>query len=324
MTGGTGKKQLGRVRLAMRLLTAVLAVLGLALPGRLAGQGDLAREIAAEVARYVEAVNSGDARRVADLYARRPGVSSAGDGEITRGWPEVLALVSDFMGSLGSVTMTVDSLAVSPVGTGGAVAVFKYRWAGVRDRDTTVYEGAMTLVYERTPQGWRVVHDHTSTLRPRGPARVGVRQPAGPIGPTERCVVERIVDGDTLVCAGGVRVRLIGIDTPELSQRPYGDQARRALERLVPAGSAVELERDVELADRYGRRLAYVWRDGMLVNWRMLRDGWALLLTYPPNVRYVESFEEALRQARQEGRGLWAVDGFSCPPFDRRRGVCDF
>ncbi|GBD32622.1 hypothetical protein HRbin33_01594 [bacterium HR33] len=151
----------------------LLGLLSLALPARLAAQSGLREEISAEVARYVEAVNSGDARRVADLYARRPGVSSAGDGEITRGWSEILSLLRDFMGALGSVTMTAESLAVSPVGAGGAVAVFKYRWVGLQGGDTAAYQGAMTLVYERTPQGWRVVHDHTSSLRPRPLGRAG-------------------------------------------------------------------------------------------------------------------------------------------------------
>ncbi len=305
------------------LAVSVAGALSLASAERLFGQSDLSREIAAEVKRYVEAVNSGDERRVADLYARRPGVSSAGDGEITRGWSEILVLLRDFMGSLGSVTMTTDSLSVSPVGSGGAVAVFKYRWVAVGGRDTTIYDGAMTLVYERTPQGWRVVHDHTSTLRLRPRARVGRAYPPGPIGPTERCLVERIVDGDTFTCGEGVRVRLIGIDTPELSQRPYGGQARRALEKLLPPGAQVQLERDVEPVDRYGRLLAYVWRDSILVNWEMLRAGWAVLLTYPPNVRYVEAFQEAQRAAREERRGLWETDAFSCLPVDRRRGKCD-
>ncbi len=311
--------------LAQSVVRAISAVgaLALVLPEELASQSGLSREIAAEVTRYVEAVNSGDARRVADLYLRRPGVTSAGDGEITRGWSEIATLLRDFMGALGSVTMTTDSLSVSPVGSDGAVAVFKYRWVAVRDRDTTTYDGAMTLVYERTPQGWRVVHDHTSTLLPLLRETVGPAYPPDPVGPTRRCVVQRIVDGDTFTCAGGVRVRLIGIDTPELSQRPYGDQARRALEELLPVGSEVQLERDVEPVDRYGRRLAYVWRDSVLVNWEMLRAGWAVLLTYPPNVRYVEAFQEAQRAAREERRGLWETDAFSCLPIDRRRGVCN-
>ena len=146
---------------------------------------------------------------------------------------------------------------------------------------------------------------------------------SGPVRPTAVCVVARIVDGDTFQCVGGPRVRLIGVDAPELSQRPYGLLAFEALAGLMPAGSRVELERDVEPTDRYGRRLAYVWRDTVLINWAMVRNGWAVLLTYPPNVQYVERFEEAQRAARVEGGGLWAMGGFDCRPSDRRRGRCD-
>jgi micrococcal nuclease len=147
--------------------------------------------------------------------------------------------------------------------------------------------------------------------------------PSRPIRATESCAVQRIVDGDTLVCQGGLRVRLIGIDTPELSQAPFGEQARGALARLAPVGSTVLLERDVELTDRYGRRLAYVWRDGLLVNWQMVSDGWAVLLTYPPNVQYVEPLQEAHRRARHDQAGLWAAGGFTCAPVDRRRRRCE-
>jgi len=113
------------------------------------------------------------------------------------------------------------------------------------------------------------------------------------------------------------------MDTPELSQSPFGVQAGSALAAFIPRGSDVQLEQDVEARDRYGRLLAYVWLDGTLVNWRMVREGWAVLLTYPPNVQYVEWLTDAEHRAREEGRGLWAAGGFDCRPVDRRRGRCD-
>lgn len=220
--------------------------------------------------------------------------------------------------------MSADSIAVTPIGEGAAVALLVYRWTGVQGRDTTRSVGAMTLVYERTPQGWRVAHDHTST-RPAAAGRPGSTELAlaRPMGETEPCEVQRIIDGDTFVCADGARVRLIGIDTPELSQAPFGERAGRALAELMPVGSTVLLERDVELNDRFNRRLAYVWRNGVFVNREMLGRGWAILLTFPPNVRYVEQFQDAQRRAREAQLGLWATGGFECPPADRRAGRCD-
>jgi len=147
--------------------------------------------------------------------------------------------------------------------------------------------------------------------------------PPAPVRGTTTCTIQRIVDGDTFECDEVGRVRLIGMDTPELSQEPYGTLAADALAALAPVGSPVELERDVELRDRYGRMLAYVWIDGLQVNWALVRQGWAVLLTYPPNVQYVDWYTDAQRRAREDGVGLWAVGGFECLPIDRRRGRCD-
>ncbi|MFI5210962.1 MAG: thermonuclease family protein, partial [Gemmatimonadales bacterium] len=62
--------------------------------------------------------------------------------------------------------------------------------------------------------------------------------------------------------------------------------------------------------------------DTVLVNERMVADGWALLFTVPPDVRYVDRLTSAESAARREKRGLWATGGFSCPPADYRRKAC--
>ncbi len=146
--------------------------------------------------------------------------------------------------------------------------------------------------------------------------------PPAPAGATLPCRVTRIVDGDTIECEELGRVRLIGMDTPELSQAPYGRRATQALADLLPDDRRVQLELDVERRDRYGRLLAYVWADGAMINWQLVRQGWALVLTYPPNVAYVEWFTSAQRRAREDEVGLWATPAFDCPPIDRRRGRC--
>jgi micrococcal nuclease len=137
------------------------------------------------------------------------------------------------------------------------------------------------------------------------------------------CVVARIVDGDTLVCAGGERVRLLLIDAPELSQAPFGAAARRALEALAPPGTWLGVEHDVRPIDRYGRTLAYLWlADGRMVNEELLRAGVALVAVYPPNVRHVERLRAAVAEARAAGAGLWATTAFECGPADHRAGRC--
>ena len=126
--------------------------------------------------------------------------------------------------------------------------------------------------------------------------------------------VTRVVDGDTVrVRIAGVDepVRLIGIDTPETHGRGglrecFGGEAARRLSELLPAGSEVRLERDVEARDRYGRLLAYVYRaDGLFVNLALAEEGYATTLTYPPNVAHADEFAAAVRSAREAQRGLW-------------------
>jgi len=136
------------------------------------------------------------------------------------------------------------------------------------------------------------------------------------------CVVLRVADGDTFTCGDGRRVRLIGIDSPEWNQRPFGSRAQQALLSMLPTGSQVQLEHDVSLTDQYGRLLAYVWVGSTLVNEAMVRDGWAMLYTVPPDVKYAERFRKAQNEARTRGAGLWAQNGFACLPKDFRKRTC--
>jgi micrococcal nuclease len=131
-------------------------------------------------------------------------------------------------------------------------------------------------------------------------------------GGTESARVQRVVDGDTVVLAGGERVRYIGIDTPE-SVKPgtpvqcFAEAASHANERLVD-GERVRLRFDAERRDRYGRLLAYVYRvrDGLFVNAELVRRGYATTLTIAPNVAHAAEFRRLARNARRQGRGLWS------------------
>jgi micrococcal nuclease len=138
----------------------------------------------------------------------------------------------------------------------------------------------------------------------------------------DSCTVMHVSDGDSFRCSDGRRVRLTGIDSPEFQQQPFGAQARKALSALLPVGTIVRLERDAAPNDQYGRVLAYVWAGSALVNEAMLRDGWALLYTVPPNVKYVDRLEHAQKEARARSAGLWGEPGFDCRPSDFRRNRC--
>lgn len=149
----------------------------------------------------------------------------------------------------------------------------------------------------------------------------------GPDGAPRRlvgtCVVERVVDGDTLVCRGGVRVRLLLVDAPEMEQSGFGLRARLALAELLAPGDSAAVEVDVRERDRYGRLLAHLHTiTGEWVNRELVRRGYAVPLVYPPNVRYVEIVRTAAGRARSEGRGLWQRGAFECLPVDFRAGRC--
>ena len=284
-------------------------------------------QIRAEVRRYVAAINRGDAAAVAALYLDDSRTSTADDGKIHRGWKNIAGILGEILTRPGVVRMNVDSVLVRQLGNDAAIAVASYEWWQSWRREVPPVRGAITLVYARTRQGWRVVHDHTSTLETEPFGSLRRILDSGPTAPRREtilsCLVTRIIDGDGIECEGTGRVRLIGIDTPELDQDPYGRQAAAALASFVRVGSTVRLEQDVEPRDRYGRLLAYVWVDSTLVNWRMVREGWAVLLTYQPNVQYVDWLIEAERKAREERRALWATGGFECRPADHRRRECE-
>ncbi len=130
------------------------------------------------------------------------------------------------------------------------------------------------------------------------------------LGGEPNAVVARVVDGDTIVVTtGGIEenVRLMGIDTPE-TVKPgtpvecFGKAASAHTAELLPEGTAVVLERDVEARDRYDRLLAYMHRaeDGLFVNMALVEGGFGQAAPYPPNVAYRADFAAAGRRARAD------------------------
>ena len=139
-------------------------------------------------------------------------------------------------------------------------------------------------------------------------------------------VVERVVDGDTIIARIGDRsetVRLIGVDTPEsvAPTRPvqcFGKEASLFLEAMLPGGTEITLVRDVEARDIYDRLLGYVVRslDGLFVNLELIAGGYADVLNYPPNDHYADVLDRAQTEAVASGRGLWSVCGGPDVPLD--------
>lgn len=135
-----------------------------------------------------------------------------------------------------------------------------------------------------------------------------------------------VIDGDTLKLTNGKKVRLIGIDCPEsgYNQKLYRDAKRTGedIQTILELGRRakeftattvddkdVRLEFDAQPRDKYGRLLAYVFIQNngteLFLNSYLVEQGYANLMTIPPNVKYADLFKELYRQARKNNRGLW-------------------
>jgi micrococcal nuclease len=125
--------------------------------------------------------------------------------------------------------------------------------------------------------------------------------------------VTRVVDGDTAILASIGRVRLIGVDTPEVHGRRecFGAQASAFAERMLE-GKPVRYEVGAQVRDRYGRALVYLWlSDGRLFNELLIDGGFARPLAIAPNVRFAGRFARRAEDVRASGRGLWSQK--TCP-----------
>ncbi len=117
------------------------------------------------------------------------------------------------------------------------------------------------------------------------------------------------------------RIRLIGIDAPEMGQEPWGQRSREHLRAMLKAdGWNVFLETDVVPYDKYNRMLVYLWDDKKTtINEQMLSDGYAVLFTIQPNSKYADRFKNAQRAARERRLGIWGAEGLKERPLDYKK-----
>jgi micrococcal nuclease len=122
-------------------------------------------------------------------------------------------------------------------------------------------------------------------------------------------IVRRVSDGDTIELVSGMKVRLLGINAPELGQ-PFALEATTKLRELI-GDKKIKLESDVTDKDQYGRLLRYIFVDGLFVNRELLREGYAHLYIIPPNVKYASELRSAEEEARNAERGIWLPSKFA-------------
>jgi len=142
-----------------------------------------------------------------------------------------------------------------------------------------------------------------------GQTRSGNERPA-------QAVVAEVIDGDTIELVSGERVRYLGINAPEVrvkrgsrwaaQPQPYGKEAT-AFNRKLVQGKEVQLEYDTEIEDDYGRLLAYVRIDSVLVNEELVKEGLALVDVRMPNVKYQKDLLRSQKKAKTQEIGIWAA-----------------
>lgn len=136
-------------------------------------------------------------------------------------------------------------------------------------------------------------------------------------------IVESVHDGDTLRAhvtqpndvvtdTGSTRIRLLGIDTPEISPdlECWGSQATAMLEELAPTGATIWVSPDIEVRDQYDRHLLYLWTaDGTFINAELVAQGAARVEVYAPNDLYEPLLRSLEADAQSAGVGRWGACG---------------
>lgn len=141
--------------------------------------------------------------------------------------------------------------------------------------------------------------------------------------------VVRVIDGDTfkgIIDTDTFYIRLIGVDCPESKKNiktckdakesnidiktiiNMGKLAKRFTEKYIKEDSIILLEYDVQKRDKYGRILGYIWlNDTLMFNDFLIKEGYAQLMTFPPNLKYHKKFLKSLKLAREQEKGLWST-----------------
>ncbi|MDH5446821.1 MAG: thermonuclease family protein [Gammaproteobacteria bacterium] len=148
-------------------------------------------------------------------------------------------------------------------------------------------------------------------------------QPCGLDKADEQVQVRHVHDGDTLWLADGRKLRIIGVNTPELARddkpaEPLAKQARDSLRSLIGNNTRLQLRYGQEKHDRYDRLLAHVFlSNGQNISQWLLEQGLAYSLTVPPNTWQFDCYQQAEQKARQRNKGLWSKQYSRVLPADR-------
>lgn len=138
--------------------------------------------------------------------------------------------------------------------------------------------------------------------------------------------VAYVYDGDTIKLENGEKIRLLGIDTPEVASHyqkatPGGNAAKKWLTKRLD-GADVYLEYDQQQRDKYKRLLAHVFlENGEHINATLVKEGLAIVNLFPPNLRYKDELLVAQQMAQQQQLGMWAMKRYQLTPVEKIRKV---
>ena len=149
----------------MRIIAFVSVLSATAVAAGVAQQpADSTAEVRTFVHQYIEAINRADAAGLMDLYARVPGVSSADNTDVTRGWDAIRNDAASLAQS--HYRMELDTVDVQPLGSGYALAVAKATYSFGTPQGSLRVRGVLTLVLQKIGNAWKVIHDHSSSQNP--------------------------------------------------------------------------------------------------------------------------------------------------------------
>jgi micrococcal nuclease len=127
--------------------------------------------------------------------------------------------------------------------------------------------------------------------------------------------VKKVYDGDTITLKGGLKVRLLGINTPEIESRhrqgePGGIAAKNWLKKQLH-NQKIRLEKGRTKQDKYGRVLAHLFtKEGRHLNLELVKEGLATVNIHPPNLNYSTALLNAQKEAERDRRGIWALTAY--------------
>jgi uncharacterized protein (TIGR02246 family) len=131
--------------------------------GQASSPASMRSEIQQTVRAYVDAMNKGDFASYAEMYSRQPGVTSVGDGKITRGWDQIRQDIDGHLSMAGKFSVGLGSIDVTLLGLNYAMALTKYNiTVGSAGGEQVQRAGAMTLLFQKVEGEWKIIHDHTS------------------------------------------------------------------------------------------------------------------------------------------------------------------